>query len=74
MHHAMVDRMWWTWRNRDLEIRLFAVGATLTMKTSLPSRNVTPGDEIRLGYMELSDLMIREASDVLGGPLCCVCE
>ena len=72
LHHAMIDRTWWTWQNQDLGARLFAIGATVTLNDSPPSRNATLDDEITLGFVGVPDLTIREASDTLGGPFCYV--
>ena len=70
----VIDRTWWTWQNQDLETRLFAIGATVTVNDSPPSRNATLDDVIGLGYVGFPDLTIREASDTLGGPFCYIYE
>lgn len=75
LHHAMVDRTWWTWQNLDLEGgRLYAVGATVTVNDRPPSRNATLEDGIGLGYVGVPELTIREAGSTLGGPFCYVYE
>ena len=66
----MIDRTYWTWQTQDVENRLFAIGATITVNNSPPSRNATLDDILGLGYVGVPDLTIREASDTLGGPFC----
>lgn len=72
LHHAMIDRTWWTWQNLDLERRLYAVGATVTVNNSPPSRNATLDDAIGLGYVGFPELTIGGAGSTLGGPFCYV--
>lgn len=74
LHHAMIDRTWWTWQNMDLQQRLYAIGATITLNNSPPSRNATLDDTIDLGFVGVPNLTIREASNTLGGPFCYVYE
>jgi tyrosinase len=70
LHHAMIDRTWWTWQNLDLEARLYAIGATVTLNNNPPSRNATLDDVIDLGFVGVPAVTIREASFALGGPFC----
>jgi tyrosinase len=70
LHHAMIDRVYWTWQNQDLENRLYALGGTLTLNNVPPSRNVILEDEIDLGYVGVEKVRIRDVSDTLAGPLC----
>ncbi|KAL1651067.1 hypothetical protein SLS61_005584 [Didymella pomorum] len=70
LHHAMIDRTWWTWQNLDVEQRLYAIGATITLNNSPPSRNATLDDVINLGYVGVPEVTIGEASNTLGGPFC----
>lgn len=70
LHHAAIDRTWWTWQNLDLEKRLYAIGATITLNNQPPSRNATLDDTIGLGYVGVPTLTIRDASFTLGGPFC----
>ena len=70
----MIDRTWWTWQNLDLEKRLYALGATVTMNNNPPSRNATLDDIVNLGYLGYPDLTIREASNAMAGPFCYIYE
>lgn len=70
LHHAMIDRIWWTWQNLDLKNRQYAIGATITVNNIPPSRNATLDDRIGLGFVDVPEISIREASHTLGGPFC----
>jgi tyrosinase len=70
LHHAMIDRVYWTWQNQDLENRLYALGGTLTLNNVPPSRDASLEDEIDLGYVGVEKVRIRDVSDTLAGPLC----
>ncbi|KAF1846119.1 Di-copper centre-containing protein [Cucurbitaria berberidis CBS 394.84] len=70
LHHAMIDRTYWTWQNLDLDKRLYALGGTITVNNSPPSRNATLDDVITLGYVGVPDVTIKEASSTFGGPFC----
>jgi tyrosinase len=69
-HHAMIDRVYWTWQNLDLKERLYAIGATVTVNNDPPSRNATLGDQLGLGYVGVPNISIKEASSTLAGPFC----
>lgn len=70
LHHAMIDRTWWTWQNQDLKERQYAIGATVTVNNMPPSRNATLDDPISLGFVGFPNVTIREASHTLAGPFC----
>ncbi|KAF2786397.1 Di-copper centre-containing protein [Melanomma pulvis-pyrius CBS 109.77] len=70
LHHAMIDRTWWTWQNLDLKTRQYAIGATITVNNSPPSRNATLDDTIDAGYVGAPTITIRDASHTLAGPFC----
>ncbi|KAH7067131.1 hypothetical protein FB567DRAFT_256894 [Paraphoma chrysanthemicola] len=72
LHHAMIDRVYWTWQNQDLEKRLYALGGTVTLNNMPPSRNTTLDDEIDLGFVGVGKVRIRDVSSTLAGPLCYV--
>ena len=65
----MIDRVFWTWQNLDLDSRRDVVAGTLTMKNEPPSRDTTLDDIIDLGGLaepyRLGDLL-----DTTGGPFC----
>ncbi|KAF2644631.1 Di-copper centre-containing protein [Massarina eburnea CBS 473.64] len=70
LHHAMIDRVYWTWQNLNLQNRLYEIGGTITLNDQPPSRNTTLEDTIGLGFVGFPDLTIREASSTLAGPFC----
>ncbi|KAH7355704.1 hypothetical protein BKA66DRAFT_540064 [Pyrenochaeta sp. MPI-SDFR-AT-0127] len=70
LHHAMIDRTYWTWQNQDLDKRQYALGGTLTINNSPPSANATLDDVLTMGYVGVPDITIREASHTLAGPFC----
>jgi tyrosinase len=72
LHHAMIDRTWWTWQNQDIANRQYAISATITLNNSPPSRNATLDDIIDMGYVGVPSVSIRDASHTLGGPFCYV--
>ncbi|KAF2186462.1 Di-copper centre-containing protein [Zopfia rhizophila CBS 207.26] len=69
LHHAMIDRVWWTWQNLDIKNRQYSVSGTLTVNNEPPSRNATLDDLMDLG-VNAGSLSIRDASNTLGGPFC----
>ena len=70
LHHAMIDRTYWTWQNQDIAARQYAISGTITVNNSPPSRNATLDDVIDLGYVGVPSVTIRDASNTLGGPFC----
>ncbi|KAF2274321.1 Di-copper centre-containing protein [Westerdykella ornata] len=70
LHHAMIDRVWWTWQNLDIKNRQYSVQGTITVNNQPPSRNTTLDDPIDLGFVGVPTVSIREASHTLGGPFC----
>jgi tyrosinase len=71
-HHAMIDRVYWTWQNQDIASRLFAVGNTVTLNDMPPSKNATLEDALDLGFVGVEAVTIREVSSTLAGPFCYV--
>lgn len=69
LHHAQIDRTWWIWQNQDLPARLSAIGGTITMLNSPPSRNGTLQDYIDLG-VNAPPIQIETVMNTLAGPLC----
>ncbi|KAF9530165.1 hypothetical protein CPB83DRAFT_851093 [Crepidotus variabilis] len=76
LHHANLDRIWWTWQTIDLKTRLFDVSMS---NHQTHRRQERPGKsqealEYMLDYGQLSQLplfrTIREVMDVRGAPLC----
>ncbi|KAF4312431.1 putative tyrosinase central domain protein [Botryosphaeria dothidea] len=71
LHHAQIDRVWWTWQNLDVAARTFSVGGTITLNNSPPSRNTTLDDVLDLQYTGGS-IIIRDAMSTVAGPFCYV--
>lgn len=71
LHHAMIDRIWWTWQNLEVEERTFQVGGTITFLNNPPSRNGTLDDLLDLG-VDGEVITMREAMSSVGGPFCYV--
>ncbi|KAL6704696.1 hypothetical protein ACN47E_007978 [Coniothyrium glycines] len=72
LHHAMIDRVYWTWQNHDLPARQYALAGTLTINNLPPSRNASLEDTLDLGFVGVPVVSIREASHTLAGPFCYV--
>ncbi|KAK6542127.1 hypothetical protein TWF694_007894 [Orbilia ellipsospora] len=69
LHHAQIDRTWWIWQNQDLKTRAKAIGGTITILNTPPSRNATLDDLIDLG-VNAPAIKIRDAMSTLDGPFC----
>jgi tyrosinase len=69
-HHAMIDRVWWTWQNLDLENRERAIAGTVTFLNMPPSANGTLEDQMGLGYVGVENITIGDAMSSVGGPFC----
>lgn len=70
LHHAMIDRTWWTWQNLDIKKRQYSVQGTITVNNEPPSRNATLDDTFNLDFVGVPTVSIRETSHTLGGPFC----
>jgi tyrosinase len=73
----MVDRVWWTWQNQDLEKRRDQLMGTITFFNRPPSRNGTLEDVLYLGEMlqgQFPNITNADAMSTLGGPFCYVYE
>ncbi|KAI4649041.1 uncharacterized protein J4E78_008559 [Alternaria triticimaculans] len=71
-HHAMVDRVYWTWQNLDLEGRKEAIAGG-TSGVGDPGEPGTLEDVITLGeWVGVGNVTIREAMSTVGGPFCYV--
>jgi tyrosinase len=74
-HHAQVDRTWWIWQNQDLEKRRLTIAGTLTFLNTPPTRNATLDDVMTFGeYLGFPDMLVKETSSTLAGPLCYIYE
>lgn len=73
LHHAMIDRTYWTWQNLDLATRQFAVAGPIALGAT--TGETTLDDIISLGtVLGVPDITIRDASSTIGGPFCYVYE
>ncbi|KAG9185177.1 tyrosinase [Alternaria panax] len=71
-HHAMIDRVWWTWQNLDLKNRPNTIAGTMTFVNNPPSRNATLDDVLSVGYVGQPNITIRDAQSSIAGPFCYV--
>ncbi|KAI8942273.1 hypothetical protein NX059_000352 [Plenodomus lindquistii] len=68
-HHAMIDRVWWTWQNLDLKKRQNAVAGGTTL--SGEAANTTLHDPVTLGaYVGVPNITIADAMSTMAGPFC----
>ncbi|KAJ6031582.1 tyrosinase central domain protein [Penicillium herquei] len=69
LHHAQVDRMWWTWQSRDLENRRYALSGTQTLENVPASPELTLEDQITWGPLgrNYTTKSLMAAND---GPFC----
>ncbi|KAF3008595.1 hypothetical protein E8E13_007659 [Curvularia kusanoi] len=70
LHHGMVDKVWWTWQNQDVERRTQVIAGTMTFLNQPPSRNATLKDELYLGYVGVPNITVDDATSTLAGPFC----
>ncbi|KAF1916616.1 hypothetical protein BDU57DRAFT_448356 [Ampelomyces quisqualis] len=70
LHHAMIDRTYWTWQNLDLNNRQYGLAGTITVNNEPPSRDALLSDTLDLGYIGVPIISIKDASHTLGGPFC----
>ncbi|KAL5360108.1 hypothetical protein BJX96DRAFT_174978 [Aspergillus floccosus] len=71
LHHAAIDRAFWTWQNMDPASRTYVVdGATNMIMPSSP--NATLDDVVDLGRALASPKTIRDLGSTMGGPFCYV--
>lgn len=68
-HHGMIDRVWWTWQNLDIENRQYAIAGPTRLGGGGP--NGTLADTITMGdYVGTPNITIRDAMSSLAGPFC----
>ncbi|KAF1834931.1 Di-copper centre-containing protein [Decorospora gaudefroyi] len=69
-HHGMIDRVWWTWQNQDIESRQYAIAGGTSIRDP-GGRNGTLDDLIGFGeYVGAPYITIRDAMNTLDGPFC----
>lgn len=69
----MVDRLFATWQNQDIEGRMFQISGTRTMADDPPSANATIEDLIGTGWVSgeyTEGIAIKNYASIMGGPLC----
>ncbi|KAL9110832.1 MAG: hypothetical protein Q9227_004632 [Pyrenula ochraceoflavens] len=71
LHHAMLDRTWWTWQNLRPAERTYTISQTITINNTPPSRNATLDDLIDLG-VNAPPMKIKNGMSSLAGPYCYV--
>lgn len=69
-HHGMIDRVWWTWQNLDFKNRDKVIAGTITFLNDPPSRNATLDDVMNLGYVDVPNITVSDATNTLAGPFC----
>ena len=69
LHHAQIDRTYWTWQIQDLAARQYQLAGTITLNNSPPSRNGTLEDILNMGVNGPS-VEIKDVMSTLDGPLC----
>ncbi|KAF2021979.1 Di-copper centre-containing protein [Aaosphaeria arxii CBS 175.79] len=72
LHHAMIDRVWWTWQLLDNEKRTGAEGisGTGTFLDTPPSANTTLDTVIDLGFAAGPPQTVRDLLSTTAGPFC----
>ncbi|KAH8433182.1 tyrosinase family protein [Aspergillus melleus] len=73
LHHAAIDRLFWTWQNQDPVKRTYQVnGATGFWTPDGVSINATLDDVVDMGSFLAPPQTLRQLSDTTGGPFCYV--
>ncbi|KAK0653154.1 hypothetical protein B0T16DRAFT_407505 [Cercophora newfieldiana] len=74
LHHGQIDRVWWMWQNQQPETRTSAIGGTITLFNTPPSREGRLDDLLDMYVlgesMEIEKVM--SSVGMTGGPLCYV--
>ncbi|GES57103.1 tyrosinase [Aspergillus terreus] len=72
LHHAAIDRLYWTWQNQAPASRKYVVDGP-TVGNDPTSRDTTLDDVVDMSLGKLAEpKMIRELVDTLSGPFCYV--
>lgn len=73
MHHANLDRVWWSWQARNLSARLTDISGPIYLMdyTNAQGGNVTLDFPISVG-VNAPDVTIRDLMDIRGETLCYV--
>ncbi|KAJ4985111.1 tyrosinase central domain protein [Stagonosporopsis vannaccii] len=72
LHHANLDRAWWSWQNRNLTARLHDISGPLFPNdyANAQGRNVTLNDKVHVGSTVNVTLPIKEIMDIHNDLLC----
>ncbi|KAF2840994.1 Di-copper centre-containing protein [Patellaria atrata CBS 101060] len=67
LHHANIDRTWWTWQNMDIAKRTLALAGNTTLGGDRPTRLE---DNMDIG-VNAGEIKIKDAMNTIGGaPFC----
>ncbi|KAI9367056.1 hypothetical protein BJX61DRAFT_530241 [Aspergillus egyptiacus] len=73
LHHAAIDRLYWTWQNLDPADRTFVVDGPIMMPGfGIPNIPDATLDDMQYFDVLAPDRTIRELLDTTGGPFCYV--
>lgn len=73
LHHAAIDRVFWTWQNLAPRDRTFVVqGPTVLPGFGIPNTVNATLDDMQYFHVLAKDRTIRELLDTTGGPFCYV--
>ncbi|KAL4868007.1 hypothetical protein BDV12DRAFT_109134 [Aspergillus spectabilis] len=73
LHHAAIDRVFWTWQNLDPKERTFVVeGPTVLPGLGIPNVANATLDDVQYFDVLAEDRTIRDLLDTTGGPFCYV--
>ncbi|KAI9037067.1 Di-copper centre-containing protein [Aspergillus affinis] len=73
LHHAAIDRLFWTWQNQDPAKRTYQViGPTGFLTPDGASINATLDDIVDMGGFLAPPKTLRQLSGTMGGPFCYV--
>ncbi|KAF1999790.1 Di-copper centre-containing protein [Amniculicola lignicola CBS 123094] len=71
MHHANVDRLWWSWQKQDLWERLWDISGPIFMQDygNEKGGNTTLDYKLSL-WSNAKDIVVSDVMDIQGGGLC----
>ncbi|KAL4780099.1 hypothetical protein BJX76DRAFT_339144 [Aspergillus varians] len=73
LHHAAIDRVFWTWQNLEPRERTFVVdGPTVLSGMGIPNTANATLDDLQYFSVLAEDRTIRDLLDTTGGPFCYV--
>lgn len=71
MHHANIDRVWWSWQKKDLKNRLKDISGPIFIQdfNNEQGGNTTLDYPLSLGF-NAQDITVSDTMDIKGGVLC----